>query len=158
VGIEWNVDAIVAQQVVSTKSEPFWRAIPLGFADCIQTFVLFKNGIISMVIGATPATLLGPVGVAQLTGEVARSGVSPLLEFAAAFSINLGILNLFPLPALDGGHIFFVFLEWVRRGKRVSPKTENMVHLIGFALLLGLIMFFTYNDIARIISGGSVIP
>jgi regulator of sigma E protease len=158
VGVEWNIDAIVAQQVVSTKSEPFWRAIPLGFADCIQTFVLFKNGIISMVIGATPATLLGPVGVAQLTGEVARAGVSPLLEFAAAFSINLGILNLFPLPALDGGHIFFVFLEWVRRGKRVSPKTENMVHLIGFALLLALIVFFTYNDIARIISGGSVIP
>jgi len=158
IGVEWNVDAITAQQVVSTKSYPFWRAIPLGFNDCIQTFILFKNGIVGIIIGTAPATFLGPVGVAQLTGEIAKAGISPLLEFAAAFSINLGILNLFPLPALDGGHIFFVFLEWVRRGKRVSPKTENMVHLIGFALLLALIVFFTYGDIARIIGGGSVLP
>ena len=158
VGVKWDVEAIITQQVVTTKSEPFWRAVPMGFTNCIQTFVLFKNGIISMVIGATPANLLGPVGIAQLTGEVAKAGLSPLLEFAAAFSINLGILNLFPLPALDGGHIVFIFLEWVRRGKRVSPKTENMVHLIGFALLFTLILFFTYNDIARIISGGSIIP
>ena len=137
IGVNWNVDAITAQQVISTKSYPFWRAIPLGFNDCIQTFILFKNGIVSIIIGSAPATFMGPVGVAQLTGEVAKAGISPLLEFAAAFSINLGILNLFPLPALDGGHIFFVFLEWVRRGKRVSPKTENMVHLIGFAAAAG---------------------
>jgi regulator of sigma E protease len=156
-GIRYNVDAIIAKQVVSTKSYPFWQAIPLGFNDCIQTFILFKNGIIKLIIGAEPATFLGPVGVAQLTGEIARAGVSPLLEFAAAFSINLGILNLFPLPALDGGRIFFVLLEWIRRGKRVSPKVENLVHFIGFMLLMGLVLFFTYNDIARIISGGTVL-
>ena len=157
-GVRYDVQSIIDQQVVSTKSYPFWEAIPLGFNDCIQTFVLFKNGIISMIIGATPTTLLGPVGVAQLTGEVAKAGISPLLEFAAAFSINLGILNLFPLPALDGGRIFFVVLEWIRRGRRISPKTENMVHFIGFMLLMSVILVFTYQDIARIITGGSVIP
>jgi len=157
VGIHYNIDAILAQRVVSTRSEPFWRAIPMGFTDCIQTFILFKNGIISMIVGATPVVFLGPVGVAQITGEVARAGVSPLLEFAAVFSISIGIFNLFPLPALDGGRIAFVVLEWLRRGKRVSAKTEGLVHLVGFMMLLGFIVFITYHDILRIILGQSII-
>ncbi len=103
---------------------PFWQAIPMGVRDCIQTFTLFKNGIIGMIIGTTPRVVAGPVGIAQLTGEVAKAGFSPLLEFAAFLSINLAIINILPLPALDGGRIAFVLLEGVRRGKRVSPKTE----------------------------------
>ena len=137
---------------------PFWQAIPMGVGACIETFVLFKNGIIGMIIGAIPVELTGPVGIAQITGEVAKAGISPLLEFAAFFSINLGIINLFPLPALDGGRIVFVLLEWVRRGKRVSPKTEGLVHLIGFATLISVILIITYQDIIRIITGESLIP
>ena len=137
---------------------PFWEAIPLGASECIETFVLLKNGIISMIIGATPVELAGPVGIAQLTGEVAKAGISPLLVFAAFLSINLAIINLFPLPALDGGRIAFVLLEWVRRGKRVSPKTEGLVHFIGFAMLMAVILLITYQDIIRIISGESLIP
>jgi regulator of sigma E protease len=155
-GIIWNVDAIIAKQVVTTKSYPFWEAIPMGFNDSLQTFILFKNGIISMIIGAAPVQLVGPVGVAQLTGEIAKSGISPLLEFAAAFSINLGILNLFPLPALDGGRIAFIILEWLRRGKRVSAKTEGLVHTIGFLALIAVILVISYQDIARIITGTSL--
>ena len=82
--------------------EPFWKAIPLGASECIETFVLFKNGIISMIIGATPVEVAGPVGIAQLTGEAAKAGISPLLEFAGFISINLAIINILPLPALDG--------------------------------------------------------
>ncbi len=143
---------------IVSQHEPFWRAIPLGVRECIETFVLFKNGIISMFIGAAPVQLTGPVGIAQITGEVAKAGIGPLLEFAAFLSINLGIINLFPLPALDGGRIVFVLLEWVRRGKRISPKKEGMVHLIGFALLIGAMLAVTYQDIIRIISGESLIP
>ena len=137
---------------------PFWQAIPMGVRDCIETFTLFKNGIIGMIIGTVPTIVAGPVGIAQLTGEVARAGFSPLLEFAAFLSINLAIINLLPLPALDGGRIAFVLLEWVRRGKRVSPKTEGMIHLIGFAMLIAFIVAITYQDIIRIISGESLIP
>lgn len=155
-GIMWDVDTIVAQQTVSTKSYPFWEAIPMGFTDSLQTFVLFKNGIISMIIGAEPVQLVGPVGIAQMTGEIARAGISPLLEFAAAFSINLGILNLFPLPALDGGRIIFIILEWIRRGKRVSARTEGLVHTIGFMLLIAAILVISYQDIVRIITGTSL--
>ncbi|MFC2021952.1 RIP metalloprotease RseP [Chloroflexota bacterium] len=137
---------------------PFWKAIPLGVSACIETFVLFKNGILNMIIGAAPVAVTGPVGIAQLTGEVAKAGISPLLEFAAFLSINLAIINIFPLPALDGGRIVFVLLEWVRRGKRIAPKTEGLVHTIGFALLIAAMLAITYQDIIRIISGESLLP
>ena len=150
--------ATTANQTIASQSEPFWRAIPSGASACIETFVLFKNGIISMIIGSVPATIAGPVGIAQITGEVAKAGISPLLEFAAFLSINLAIINLFPLPALDGGRIVFVLLEGVRRGKRISPKREGLIHAIGFALLMAAFLAITYQDIIRIISGDSLIP
>ncbi|MFC1974742.1 RIP metalloprotease, partial [Chloroflexota bacterium] len=137
---------------------PFWQAIPMGVRDCIDTFVLFKNVIISTIIGAVPVAVAGPVGIAHIIYYQAKAGISPLLEFAAFLSINLAIINIFPLPALDGGRIVFVLLEWVRRGKRVSPKTEGKIHLIGFALLMAAILIITYQDILRIISGESLIP
>ena len=140
------------------QSEPFWKAIPLGAKEGIETFVLFKNEIIRIFIGATSLQVGGPVAIAQITGEAAKAGISPLLEFAAFLSINLAIINIFPLPALDGGRIVFVLLEWVRRGKRISPKTEGLIHAIGFALLMAAILAITYQDIIRIISGESLIP
>lgn len=140
------------------ESVPIWRAIPEGAVTCVQTFVLFKNGIIGMISGATPAQFTGPVGIAQLTGEVASAGISPLMEFAAFLSINLAIFNIFPLPGLDGGRIVFVLLEWVRRGKRIPARIEGMVHLAGFALLILFFLAITYQDIARIVSGGSLTP
>jgi len=147
-----------ANSTIVSQSEPFWRAIPLGASACIETFGLFKNGIISMIIGATPVAVAGPVGIAQITGEVAKAGISPLLEFAAFLSLNLAIINIFPLPALDGGRIAFVLLEGVRRGRRISPKTEGLIHAIGFALLMAAFLAITYQDIMRIISGDSLIP
>jgi regulator of sigma E protease len=143
---------------VVRQSYPFWQAIPMGVLECIETFVLFKNGIISMIIGSAPRVVAGPVGIAQLTGEVAQAGLSPLLEFAAFLSINLAIINLLPLPALDGGRIVFVLLEAVRRGKRVPARIEGMIHMAGFALLIGFILLVTYQDIIRIISGESLLP
>ncbi len=147
-----------ANPIIVSQSEPFWRAIPQGASACIETFILFKNGIISMIIGTTPVAVTGPVGIAQMTGEVAKAGINPLLEFAAFLSINLAIINLFPLPALDGGRIAFVLLEWVRRGKRISPKIEGLIHAIGFALLMAAFLAITYQDITRIMSGDSLIP
>jgi regulator of sigma E protease len=139
---------------VVRQSEPAWRAATLGISTCAETLALFKNGILSVLIGAVPLEVRGPVGIAEMTGEIARAGLSPLLEFTAFLSINLGLLNLFPLPALDGGRMAFVLLEKARRGKRVSPKTEGLVHLIGFILLIAVLVAITYNDIVRIMSGG----
>jgi len=153
-----GVVATTTKPTIVSQSEPFWKAIPLGASACIETFVLFKNEIISMIIGSAPVTVAGPVGIAQITGEVAKAGISPLLEFAAFLSLNLAIINLFPLPALDGGRIVFVLLEGVRRGKRISPKREGLIHAIGFALLMAAFLAITYQDITRIISGDSLIP
>jgi regulator of sigma E protease len=152
IGIERDIDFALANRTTVSQHEPFWRAIPMGANECVEVLVLIKNEVSKWVTGATTPQVTGPVGIAQLTGEAAKAGVSPLLELTGFISINLGIINLFPLPALDGGRIVFVLLEWVRRGKRVSPKTEGMVHLIGFAILIALILAITYQDIIRIIS------
>ncbi len=146
------------EAVIVRQSYPFWEAIPMGVSECIETFIIFKNEILKWFIGAVPVQLTGPVGIAQLTGEVARAGFSPLLQFAGFISINLALVNILPLPALDGGRIVFVLLGWVRRGKRISPKTEGLVHAIGFALLIAAMIAITYQDIIRIIAGESLIP
>ncbi len=144
--------------VVYRESLPFWKAIPTGAVSLWQTMILYKNGIAGMIIGTVPFTPAGPVGIVQVTGEAVSAGISPLLELAAFISIAIGITQIIPFPALDGGRIFFVFLEWVRGGKRVSPKVEGIVHSIGFIILLGLLVLITYQDIARWIGGESLIP
>jgi len=144
--------------VIERRSYPVWQAVPMGINECIETYVLFKNEIISIIIGAASTVVTGPVGIAQMTGQVARAGFSPLLEFAGFLSINLAIINLLPLPALDGGRIAFVLLEGIRRGKRIAPRTEGLVHMIGFALLITLALLVTYQDILRIVSGEGLLP
>jgi regulator of sigma E protease len=146
------------QPTVTRQSDPFWEAIPKGVGQCIETFIIFKNEILKWLIGAAPVQVTGPVGIAQMTGEVAQAGLSPLLQFTGFISINLAIVNILPLPALDGGRIVFVLLGWIRRGKRISPRIEGMVHAIGFAILIAAIIAITYQDIVRIIAGESLIP
>jgi regulator of sigma E protease len=152
-GVTRNLDIALANRVIIKQHDPFWRAIPNGLAECGDTFVLFKNEVLQWFIGTTTPQVTGPVGIAQLTGQVARAGLSPLIEFAGFISLNLAIMNILPLPALDGGRIVFVLLEWIRRGKRISAKTEGLVHLIGFGLFLALMLLVTYQDVARIIVG-----
>jgi len=143
---------------ILNESEPFWVAIPHGIVRYGEVLVLFKDGIVATFSGVVPFEVAGPVGIAQATSEVAQLGFSPLLQFAAVISLNLGLVNILPLPALDGGRIVFVLIEWVRRGKRVSPQTERLVHTIGMILLMLLLVLATYRDILRILSGGGITP
>jgi regulator of sigma E protease len=143
--------------VIVRESQPFWKAIPTGFRSVWEALILNVNGIHQMIIGTVPFTPSGPVGIIQVTGEVAQSGVSPVLELAAFISIAVAITQIIPFPALDGGRLLFIAIEWVRRGKRVSPKVEGFIHSIGFIVLIALMVLFTYQDIARWISGGSLL-
>jgi regulator of sigma E protease len=93
--------------------------------------------------------LAGPVGIAQFTGQVAGEGFAPLLSFTAFLSINLGLINLLPIPALDGGRLVFIVIEWVRK-KAVNIELENKIHQVGLTLLLALMAVLTVNDIFRI--------
>jgi len=92
--------------------------------------------------------LAGPVGIYESTSIVAQSGIWYLMRWAAVLSINLGIMNLLPIPALDGGRLMFFAVEAVR-GKPIDPQKEGMVHFIGFALLMLLMLVVTWNDIQR---------
>lgn len=93
--------------------------------------------------------LAGPVGIYNYTDEVAKTGFFSLLSWAALLSINLGIVNLLPLPGLDGGRLVFFAIEGLR-GKPIDPQKEGMVHFIGFALLMVLMVAVTWNDIKNL--------
>jgi regulator of sigma E protease len=142
----------------ATTSKPFWEAFPQGAVHSWQIIVLTKNAFEQSFIAGTVPQFTGPIGVAQLTGEVVQAGITPILEFAAIISISLGIFNLFPIPGLDGGRILFVVIEWFRRGKRISPAKEGLIHTIGFLLLIVLLIVISYFDIMRIVQGTGIGP
>jgi regulator of sigma E protease len=150
------VVAGVDSQVVRVSYPP-WQAIKLGVQSCREIFILLWNTIRGWIMGAAAPDVAGPVGIAQITGEVAQAGFSPLLAFTAFISLNLAIINLLPLPALDGGRIVFLLVELIRRGKRVSARIERRVNYVGFMLLIALICVITYFDIARIMLGESLL-
>ncbi len=141
-----------------SQSDPFWKAVPKSISSIKDTFVLMRNEITSWFVQKKAPEVTGPVGIFQLTGEVRAAGPSYLLQFIAFISMNLAIVNILPLPALDGGRIAFVLLEVVRRGKRVSPRTEGLIHYVGFFMLIALILVISYFDIARVIRGESLTP
>lgn len=107
------------------------------------------EGLFQMFTGKTSADVSGPIGVAKMTGEVARLGLAALLQFAAFLSINLGIINLLPLPALDGGHIVTLLVEGIRR-KPLNKKTIYYIQMVGFLLIIALMIFTTFNDIKNL--------
>ncbi len=148
-------EGAVGVAVRTLNQHPFWQAIPEGAVRLYETVVIWVEGLAWAITGKITASFVGPVGIVQMTGEVATFGIIPLLDISAMISLILGICNLFPIPAVDGGRIFFVFLEWVRRGKRIPPRIEGMIHLIGFAMLLVFMFAITYQDIIRIIRGES---
>ncbi len=95
-------------------------------------------------------SLSGPVGIYNIVGTAAHTGLISLLYLTAYISINVGFINFLPIPAFDGGRILFLIIEKIK-GKPVDPKFENTVHSIGFFLLMALMILITYNDIIRII-------
>ena len=145
-------------QHTEKRSYPPWDAVPMSFQKMWDVVLLTKNGVARWMAGGPDPGFAGPVGIARVTGEVARAGgISPLIEFMALISISLGVVNILPIPALDGGRLLFVAIEWVRRGKRISPQREGLVHLVGFVVLISLIVFISYFDIVRLLNGDSLI-
>jgi len=139
------------------ESFPPWQAVPKGWTSTLDSLILARNEVISWTKGSSGPDVAGPVGIAQATGEVVEeSGFDVLLEFAALLSINLAIINILPLPMLDGGRIAFVLLEIVRGGRRIAPEREALVHLVGLALIITFAIVVTYFDVIRIIRGESL--
>ncbi|MGX8705882.1 MAG: site-2 protease family protein, partial [bacterium] len=97
--------------------------------------------------------ITGTVGIIAVVSQYARDGFYEILWLVFIISLNLGIMNLLPLPALDGGRLVFLIVEAIRR-KPIPPEKEGLVHGIGLALVLGLFVVLTFHDVARLIAGG----
>lgn len=124
------------------------KSIPLGLKQSYQVIKLTVLGFVQMFRESSAEDLGGPIMIASIIGQAARVGILNVLNWTAIISINLGIINLLPFPALDGGRIFFIIIEMIR-GKAIDPRKENYVHLIGFAVLMLLMIFIIYNDLIR---------
>jgi regulator of sigma E protease len=106
-----------------------------------------------MITREVPADVGGPVAIAQAIGQGAEQGFANLLGLTGILSIQLGLLNLFPIPALDGSHLLFLLIEGVR-GRPINPERQNLVNFIGFVFLLALMLVVTYQDILKLITKG----
>ena len=140
----------IGEKVVFVSS-PVWQAPFKGIAQTFDTTRLFIVSIGQMIVGEVQARLMGPVGIVQLTGQVAQStpdlGWWPILNLTAMLSLNLAIVNILPIPALDGGRVLLILVEIVRGGKRLKPEREGIINLIGMALLLTLMVVITVSDV-----------
>ena len=144
---------------VVTRFSPSLSVIPESFVQ-VYRFVTTIGESIGNIFTSSEGRegLAGPIGIAQVTGEVARTGVLPFIGFVAILSLNLALFNLLPIPALDGGRLLFVIIEAFRGGRRIAPKREALVHLMGFMFLIAVIVVISFNDIGRLIRGEQFLP
>ncbi len=132
---------------------PFFIAIWEGFKTSVlltgAILVAFYELIKGLFVGAgVSADLAGPIGIAALTGQVARMGFIYILQFTAILSINLAIINALPFPALDGGRLLFLLIEKIK-GRPVKKEVEGTIHYIGFILLMILVVLVTFRDVSK---------
>ena len=142
-----NVEEINPFQALYYGADQTWQVVKLTF---IVIGKLFQGAI-------SPRTLAGPIGIAQMSGQVAEAGAAAFLSFLALLSINLGILNLLPIPVLDGGHLLFFLIEAVM-GRPLSIRKREMAQQAGLFLLILLMVFVFYNDIHRLLYPGRFTP
>jgi regulator of sigma E protease len=128
-------------------------SLGLGVKETVFIITRTLSYIGDVVMGRESADQMrGPIGIAEISGQVASAGIVPLLNLTAVLSVSIGLINLFPIPLLDGGHLLFYLIEAVRR-KPLSERTQEIGFRIGLAVVLMLMIFATWNDIARRISG-----
>ena len=143
--------------LVGTLKLPPHLAVWEGLKTTLSMLVAVTIGILSFLAAAITLTadlsqVAGPVGIVSFVGDAAALGLVPLITFTAFISLNLAVINLLPIPALDGGRLLFVGIEAVR-GTPIKPATVNALNTIGFVFLIFLMVVITYSDIARIFSG-----
>jgi regulator of sigma E protease len=148
----------VAVSQIDMVFYPFWqmpfRGIWVGLQEAIGWGVTIAVGIYtalrSLFVGVVPE-VAGPVGIYQITSGVVKEGWMLTLQFIGVLSINLGVLNLLPIPALDGGRLLFIAIEAIT-GRRVKPQIEQYIHMAGMVLLVSLMLLVTFNDFSRLFS------
>jgi regulator of sigma E protease len=152
-------DAETGRKMIGIKTGPnslIWQKIPplegvlAGFRQTGMTFGLIIQSLGQLFSGnVSIRDLSGPVGIVTVIAQTAKEGVVSLIYLTAFLSINIGICNLLPIPALDGGRLFFIVVEKIIR-RPISPEKEGMIHLAGLVMLLMLMVVVTYFDVLRL--------
>jgi regulator of sigma E protease len=142
---------------------PLGSIIPVGVSQAWEQSGQMVSGIRDLVTGRAPLDqIAGPLGMGQITSEIVSASPLPLwvtlAQLAILLSLNLAVLNLLPLPALDGGRLLFVIVEVLRGGKKLAPEREGIVHVAGLILLLGFMVIVLVLDALRIYEGRSFLP
>ena len=151
VGIVVYDDIIKPNDLQATQSYSIGRALLKGTAKTYDMAVMTLRVLGKMIVGqASVKNLSGPISIAQYAGESAGLGVVMFLEFMAIVSISLGVLNLLPVPILDGGHLLFFLIELIK-GSPVSEAVQIVGQQVGVAILIGLMGIAFYNDIIRLV-------
>ena len=144
----------VSTEMIGTLKLPVFEAILKG----AKSTVIFTKDITVAFVGlikdavsgkADLSNITGPIGIVGITGEAFQFGLAYLLSFIAFISINLAVINLIPIPALDGGRLLFLLIEWIKRSP-INPKVAQTINLIGFFLLILLMLVVTYQDIVKL--------
>lgn len=146
----------IAMVEIARVAVPWWQAPWEGlkttgevFFGTIAALARMAWGLVSGVPGVA-GEVAGPVGIASIVSEVSQFGLLPFFQLMAVLSVNLAVINILPIPALDGGRLFFFAIEAVRR-KPVSARVSHLVHTIGFAVLIAIMLAITYRDIVRLL-------
>jgi regulator of sigma E protease len=156
IDISTNKDAPVGVGIVDipTIKLSFFKAIAAGFTDMVLTI-----GYIAALIGKFVASpfrselaknVAGPIGIFNITGQAVKMGLIYIIQLAAILSLNLGLINILPIPALDGGRAVIIFAEGIFRKKLIKSEVENLLHTIGFILIILLLLAVTYKEIAAL--------
>lgn len=145
----------IALARLAIRRVPFYLAPVEGAKTLVRSIALTTVGLYSIVKdlileGGTRVAVSGPVGIFTFAADTRSLGTAFFLQFVGVLSVNLALLNFLPIPALDGGRILFLAIEKMRR-KRIDPRVENVVHTMGFALLILLMIVVTYRDVVKIL-------
>lgn len=149
-----QVIGVLADELVERVHYVWWQVPFIALQELwnlIRAIAVAIIGLIGSLIttASVPESIAGPVGIAKITAQVVRLGFLSVLQFIIFLSVNLGLINIVPFPALDGGRLVFLIVEVIRGGKRIKPMVENAIHSIGFLLLLAFIFVVTYRDILK---------
>ena len=145
-----TISNLVGIQAKSKVNKGFVSAIKYAFSkfgSIVSTMILIIGSLFTGKLGLS--ALSGPVGMYSVVGTVASLGFANIIYLTAYLSINLGVLNILPFPAFDGGRVLFVLIEAVTR-KKVDPKIEGYFHTVGFALIMLLMIYITFQDVLRL--------
>ena len=148
-GVQLASQGRYPEEILKTKEYTAFGALLRGVEETVSTSGFILSSLGKLVVGdMSPKNISGPITIAKMAGDTARAGVDNFIRFIAILSIMLGVMNLLPIPVLDGGHLLYCLIEWVK-GSPVSDQVQMFGYKIGFLLLVGLMIFATFNDLTR---------